>query len=605
MNGYIDVENPSVFTSFLKTTNNSYRKMDFFRNNTRKFIDSYIGSAQDGKHVPVNFMAIAIIIYVRRLIAKNPQFSVTPKYNDLARSAAILELAVNHQVNEMKLVQSISAIVLNALFGIGVIKKGIAEAGTFEFQGHHFAQGKPFIEPVSMKNLILDLGSESKTRCRFVGDMYDLPYEAVVNNPEYDKRARDLIPFAGRGGSSLQEGFDPYHPNEYDDPDMESDHGGFNSDILPMVTVADIWLPAEGLIVTTRYERSTFFDGGGIVRPLKIKEVETREGEPYDFLTFNDVPDSVLPVPPASQWHDLHDLANKLFKKLGRQASRQKTIGIFSSGDEAHAKKIRQASDGEIVSAGGPHDVKEVTLGGIDQVGMAFYMQVKDIYSYVTGNLDSLGGLGVMADTARQEGLISDTSSEILNGMADRVTKVVENCGKDLAYFLAHDPFTNIEIPRSAPGFPEIQTIVSFSSETVEGDYLDYNFKVVPYSMQDISPQQRLEMIGQLLERFYMPYMEIFLQQGVTINGQRWFELIASLSNQPELIQILAFSSQSQMPSSPIGSMSSQNGGNTRREYVRTNKSEVTDKGKSKAVIQSLLSGVNSLSPQEGANMQG
>lgn len=57
---------------------------------------------------------------------------------------------------------------------------------------------------------------------------------------------------------------------------------------------------------------------------------------------------------------------------------------------------IISSNDGETLRLDNPDRAREYRFGGIDQPSLAFLLQVKDLFVYLGGNLDSLGGLALM-----------------------------------------------------------------------------------------------------------------------------------------------------------------------------------------------------------------
>src|SRR5208337_3159153 len=118
----------------------------------------------------------------------------------------------------------------------------------------------------------------------------------------------------------------------------------------------DVWLPKEQLLLTVGCNTNTL---------LKVVEWEGPECGPYYKLGYSDVPGNLLPLPPVALWRDLHELSNKLFRKLGNQAEGQKTVLGFTGGDEESVSNFQKASDGDgIRYTGAPP--QRLTAGGVD-----------------------------------------------------------------------------------------------------------------------------------------------------------------------------------------------------------------------------------------------
>ena len=61
-----------------------------------------------------------------------------------------------------------------------------------------------------------------------------------------------------------------------------------------------------------------------------------------------------------------------------------------------------------------PQSINTFKFGGIDQQNLAFLLQVKNLFNYYGGNIDTLGGLGPQSSTVGQDRLISESASRRL-----------------------------------------------------------------------------------------------------------------------------------------------------------------------------------------------
>jgi hypothetical protein len=298
------------------------------------------------------------------------------------------------------------------------------------------------------------------------------------------------------------------------------------------IYLIDLWLPKAGVVITMPWDLNE-----GIARFKLLRNVEWNGPErgPYKLLSFNDVPDNVMPVAPASLWYDLHELNNDLFVKLGRQANRQKTLTLVQKGQgKEDGSKMVDASDGEAITVDSPKNVNEITMGGVNQQNFSFFMTVKELFNYMGGNIDTIGGLGASADTYGQDRLISQAATERLSKMQERTIKFTQEVGRDLAWYLWDDPLINIPITKNIPG-TSMSIETSFNENTKAGSFFDYTFDIVPYSMTIESPGQKLSKIGQLLQQYIFPIMPNLQQQGLVLNGEKLLDLVARYSNVHEL----------------------------------------------------------------------
>ena len=138
-----------------------------------------------------------------------------------------------------------------------------------------------------------------------------------------------------------------------------------------------------------------------------------------------------------------------------------------------------------------------------------------------------------------------------------------------------------------------------WSEDTREGDWLDYNFDVDPYSLQDDSPSTKLQKIGQALERFVFPVLPAIQAQGGSIDFRRLLELVARLGNVDELQELVIFGEPAQ-PEATRPERASGQPAFTHRTYERVNRPGATRQGKDD-VMSRILMGAKAQSSEVAA----
>ena len=113
-------------------------------------------------------------------------------------------------------------------------------------------------------------------------------------------------------------------------------------------------------------------------------------------------------------------------------------------------------------------------------------MQGKDLFSYITGNMDSLGGLAPSTQTIGQDKMLAKSASERLADMQERVVKATTGVIRDLAWYLWHDD--SVELPLTKPITQKIQRDFTWDKFSRDGELFDYNIDITPYSLQSKSP---------------------------------------------------------------------------------------------------------------------
>lgn len=560
----------------------NFSQMSTYRENRYKNVKQYVGGnySKNGssQKLPVNYMMLAVCIYVQRLVSSNPKAFVSSIPQSLKPAAFNLGLACNQVIEEIDFKRTMQLVVLDALFGMGIIKKGITLKSKFDFNGFKHDIGQCYCDHVDMDDYVFDMSAKKFEHCSLMGNKYRRPYDLVLNSGLYDP---ELIKRCKRQKNSA------YRKNsqsggDYEIEGISRDGDSYNEETyLDYIDLIDLWLPYEGKFVTLPYA----YDQNNWDAPLREVDFEGPENGPYDILGFHDVPGQILPLPPAAAWYELNELGNKLFRKLSRQAERAKTILAVMKGGEKDGKNIVDASDGDVIGAANPEKCKEYKFGGVDNVGLAFFLQVKQLFSYHAGNLDSLGGLGAISETVGQDKLMSESSSVTINGMQSRVYDFSKRALKDFAWYLWYDPFVEIPFTKPVKG-TSISIPYVFTEEDKEGDFLDYNFNIVPYSMQEETPVTKEIKLRGIMQNHIGPITPHMQQQGIMLNCAEYIEFVGRLSNMPELQNMFIYAEPvQQQGSEPIGTPASKT---SHRVYERINRPGATIAGQTSAAIAAL-----------------
>lgn len=555
----------------------SRRRLEPFRTHRHDAVREYAGAhySDDGAddRVPINMLELAVNIYMRQLAARAPQALVTTTYRELKATAADMAVELNHRIRAMKLGDTLQEAVLNALFSIGIVKCGITQNGTIALDGQQHAVGESFAESIDLDDWVHDASAKRWDRLQFAGDRYSVALEEAKDADYYDKKVRESLTAMSIKTS-----------NEQGDPRINSVSGGDSvapDEYRDRVELWDIWLPEEKKIVVLSGESS-------IEKPLAVIDWDGPDAGPYHYLSYGRVPGNMMPLAPVANLRDLHELANRLFRKLGRQAERQKTILGVGPGADQDAERVIHASDGEAIRMDSPEKVKEYSFGGPENVSLAFTLQLRDMFSYHAGNLDSLGGLSPQADTVGQEKLLDQSSSKRIADLQDRTVEFTAGVIKALAWYEWTEPIREENLQKKVPG-TDIYVPVIWSAETRTGDYLDYNFNIDPYSMRHESPSEKLQTIMNVWQQYIAPFAPQMAEQGIVPNFATLLKILGQYSNTPELEDILSYAD----PPEPVagGPRGNPRPSSTTRRYERVNRPGATEKGKNTALTQALLGG--------------
>jgi len=562
-----------------KAVGYSWTSLRPFRMNRLDVIRQGIGShySDNGadKKVPINLIELAMNIYLQRLIAQAPAVSIETKIKKLKEVCTRFEAAGNHLIKEIDLGNTLEMAVIGAMNSIGIIKVGL-NLSKVEVGGILHDSGQPFADYVSLDDWIHDMTVGVWENVQFEGNFYyptiDEAYE-VFPKKVHDK----LIPRSQR----VQE-----HET---DRNLSEGSATQREEFIETIKCLDLFLPKQNLIMRCQASDD---DSNPIGDVLDSFEWLGPERGPYHKLGFGKVENNTMPIAPAMLWRDLHELSNELFRKLRNQAERQKTIGGVPRGSEADGEKIRNADDGDVFVFDNPKAMAEIKTGGIDPASLAFFLQVKDLFAYLGGNLDMLGGLGPQSGTLGQDELLSASASMRIQSMQKRTIGFTRRVIDDLLFWVWNDPYSTYKGTKTLKGFEDVVSIEAPLLPTDrlnENDFVEMNIDIEPYSMQNQTPEAKLQGLRTVFMEMIAPMMPAMQAQGVSIDFEAFFRKIAKLGNIPELNDILVYANSitpENEGEEPIGKPSV-----TSRNYTRRSIPGASNAGKSDVMQRILMGG--------------
>lgn len=572
----------------------SRRTLEPFRANRMAALQQYVGKhygCNGSDHeVPMNILALAVMIYARNMFARTPHVMVNTDYLALKWRATNFELAMNKLLPDIAFKRQMDLCIVNSMFSMGIMKVALAGAGSVPIDDMVYEYGRPYAKAVDLDDWVHDTCARSWDEISFCGNRYRIPLAKARELDIFDKAEREKLVKTEKNSyfedadservEKLGKG-DSYDVDEYED----------------YVELWDLWLPRDGVVVTLPVQ------GGD--KPLATVEWTGPDRGPYHLLSFLDVPNNIMPVPPCAHWLDLHNLINSLWRKLAQQARREKQVTLVRPGGEEDGKRILEANDGEMIKSDDPKNVGEARYGGPDQQTMMFAMQAKLQASYLAGNLDTLGGLSPQSETLGGERLLAQNASRQMAEMQDRVVEFNRNVIRDLGEWLWTDQFIEMPLTRRIEG-TELELHTTFGPEDRQGDFLDYNLDIDPYSLQDTSPPEKLKNLMELVNGMALPLLPLMQQQGQGLNIEQVFRLYAKYTNMgSDLDQILTFMAPPQPEPSQSGApvtppRSAPKPAVTKRIEERISRPGATQKGE-EAIMGKMMAGMTGTQPKEAA----
>ena len=587
----IDLHDKEKRGRVLKAVKTSREALEPFRRVRKELVRDYVGSwySESGARnkTLVNLMNQTARIYTVALAANNPQVMVSTPLFENWPFARRFEVNLNKLIGDMALDTTFRAIVLDAFFciGCGVVMMRDTDTrfhGLLESEEDVWLDpGEPWLNRVSLDDLILDMPAKELTKMRYCGHRYRADYEKVMDEPGYSKKVKEKLKPTKRTQQETTGA-----TREIGSEDAEDD------DLKDMVWLQDLWIAENKTVATLAVDQD--------LPPLIEREWTGSQAGPYKFLSLGNVPDNVIPASPAVNLKGMHDLQNRLHRRMEQDSDAHRVVNAYPPSGADDAEKIRTAKRNSWVRIGDPRSINQIEVGGVDQRDIALATFIQDEYDRLAGNLQAMGGLGPQAATVGQEELIHGQQSRNEADMRMAVVSFASDCILDLGRLMWKDQ--NLELQSSiAVGNSGIHVRSDWMPGHREGNFEDYDFKVEPYSMVFKTPEQKLQELFQVLQQI-APLWPMFQASGATLDAEAIVDEIARLKNRPEFKRFITFASPAEMlggdqntvRQSPV----------TSRETVRKNiPTGGTQESRSSAMIQSLLGGKPQINGQQKAAM--
>ena len=520
--------------SLFRAVENSFRQLQPFRDLLHELVADFAGHSygtnKDNrrKNRYLNLIAQSLDSYQTLLTYNAPRVSVATHYSEYKAFAKQYEYAINALIEEIHLKETLNSMVVDMFFGIGVVKLHLADAPLVQLEGDIWMDpGRPFASNITLDNFVYDVSATKASEMKFAGDMYRIPYADALE----------------MYGEEAMAGHTPSSKSAVGEERLDQITKGYETDddeIEPMIDLADIWSPRTGMIETYVVQDRDAFELSG--EPLDIQEWIGDEEGPYVIGGFQEVPQNIMPVGPATTLELLDALINDLMRKSARQAKRQKDIHLYTPAGAQSARQIQKADDGQWIEVSSVEEVGMLKQGGVDAGNQSFMAAGITLFDRMAGNLSAQLGLGASAETVGQEKLIHGATGRKEAKSQEQMRGVTTKIVKGLGLLLWHDPIKEIVTEVQLQGARGYSYTSQWKPGDREGNFIDYNFNIDVYSMQYQPPAAKFEKLNELMQTVYVPLSQMLAQQGGMIDIFAFTEVAAKMLNLPELNDIVKFS---------------------------------------------------------------
>lgn len=564
---------------FAEVRREDFKRMEPFRRNRREAVKQYVGTyySDNGaaKEVPVNFLNLAVEVFVMHLAARRPAVLIETDFQALKPFGHNFELALNVLLKKIRAQVAFRAIAYDAMFGYGVAKVGINPSARIEIGGEYHDVGQPFLSNVDPDDHVVDMTCRRYEDREYEGNRYRMRKQDAIDCGLFDP---DMIAKLGRDEHSQSQ------------PD-----GGQKTSAISQGTASDrdtlhdnIWLwdlysPKDGFFITVPEQRPEL----QLRDPDKIDWDGPVDGGPYHWLGLGHVPGSIIPLAPVANWRVLHDFANTLYRKLIEQSRRQKSVGVVAKTAGDDGETIKDCKDGQMLALNNPQAANELSFGGPSQVNLAMFLGVQQLFNWFAGNIEALAGLSPQSDTLGQDQLLAAGASNKVTAMQESMADFTQNVIRELGWYLWTDPAIELPLVKRIPGVPE-PIFDTWQPDVRDGDFIDYNFSIHPYSMQLRSPTTLYQAIMRLVNEAVLPLAPMMQAQGQAVDSMALLHKLSKLIDVDldEIVVNTGMTPEEQ----PVGSQPMKAPVST-RNYVRRNIPGSSREGHAQVMQRLMLGG--------------
>ncbi len=457
-----------------------FDRVEHYRKLRAMLIRAYVGKLYAKSHgitgdEPLNMIFNAMRSTVPNLVQKHGANKVGTENIEYRNYAFLLSKALDVIDKRTKLKDVLRRNVVDTMFGLGVMKSGLARGGNIlTFGDVLIDEGQVFTDNVDLDDLTIDPICKLLRKAAFVGDANRIPRQILLDDDSFD---HDVVMALPRS----------YHPDSRRRADAisRSKLSQVEMDELQdHVDVVEAYVHDANSKIVMADPRLKIMD-----KFLSINEYYGPKSGPYTFTALTQpVPGNPFPVAPVGIWLDLHNITNEMAIKTFDQARRQKDLLIADPAYEDEAEDARTARDGDVL-VGHPEGFKAISLGGQNPGNEAILGTLHGWFNYMAGNPDQLAGQSGKKGSATEASIDQSNLSVVLEDTRDMTEDAQASVNEKMAWYLHYDPLMDMMLTIRKPG--EGFTQERLTPEERRGDFLDYTFTTKRRTMVNLAPEVR------------------------------------------------------------------------------------------------------------------
>lgn len=498
--------------------------------------DTYGLSPPNSDRIPLNGHALYARSLILFLAAHQPKPLITTDVGPWKRHTESLETQVARVMREQRFGFKQQRWVLDALlYSPGILKVAQEWRVVPTEDGEETtAVLQTYMSNVDASDWVYDTAASSVYDCAYTAHRIRLPVEDIVDNPMFDHLDVETIRSAAGG-------------DEHQDERLFFEDTDRSQPLRHVVTCWEAWDKRDNKIKIWPVNDTS----------AKWWYKETWDGHdngPLHYIDYLDVPNHVVGLSPLSLIHNLVEATNRALSKTIQQTDYAKSIMRIMGGNEAEAKAVMEAVDGQGVY-NSSNVAEMLQVPGPDQRTLAMVPILKDLFNWQGGNINELAGLGVSAPTATQGRLLSEAASGMVKFMQSRTQEAVRVAVEAMGHNELRDQVNTEVVPVPlADGTTFWKQFTPEDRQAINSILMEFNIDVS--SMRYRSPEDHLQQLMQWWQGFAIPAMGtgIVQQQGVQFDFQTLNRHYAKLTDQPVINEVTMYvsSQEPEATGSPV-----------------------------------------------------
>jgi len=515
-------------------TKDGFNRIKNYRKARAMFIREFAGQYYSSRkgltgEEPLNLMFHAISSYVPNLVMENPVTEVTTEYIPQEAYGELLGLAINQVVKKLKLKKTLRAWIVAALFGVGIIKVGIAASGEMlQFGDVNIDPGQIYAKLVDLDDFVIDPSCTNWDEAAFIGSRIRVPRQVLLDDNSYNS---DLVMQLPRSRYNRNEKVEDITKQVSGQHEMYS--------LQDYVDVVELWIPEANALVTISDPEQVILKDY-----LRVTDYYGPSEGPYVRLSFTPpVPKNPLPIAPVSLWYDLHIMANRTFTKIMDQADRQKDILLYNPALADEAQDVIEAKDGDAIASSDPKGAQVYSYGGQNRDNVLMLQELQIWFNYIAHNPDQLIGSMTPAtkggrETATRSQIIQSNISVGLEDARSILYDQTSEISRRIGWYLHTDPLINLPLIKRSEDGKRVQ--LTLTPEQRTGDFLRFIFNIRAQSMSRLDPIVRSKRVLEFATNLLPALMNsaiLGLRMGIPFNVQRAITDLAKEFGITEVVQ--------------------------------------------------------------------